>query len=208
MIVVITITCNRLELTKEWLFQLKEKAGYPFKHIIVDNGSNDGTVQWLLSQGYTVISLSKNIGILKAWKRGIQYAKKFNPDFIIKFDNDCEIHSDNVLKEIMNFYNNGCDSYVSAPLDTMILEKQMPKEFKSCKERGYNLRYTTHTGGIFQVIPIRAAEMLLNASEKEVGGDLLRGRFWIKNGYDIVYFTDLKISHRGIGKQTKNYRLA
>ena len=45
---VITITCNRLDLTKQYLPMLKSKAGSDYKHIVVDNGSDDGTVEYWL----------------------------------------------------------------------------------------------------------------------------------------------------------------
>ena len=56
-------------------------------------------------------------------------------------------------------------------------------------------------------MPRRAAELLLSQPDEKVGGDLLRGRFWGSKGYDSIYLEDLSISHRGIGKQTKNYKL-
>lgn len=209
MIVVITITCNRLELTKQYLSQLKKKGGYPFKHIIVDNGSTDGTVEWLSDEGYEILSLDKNYGIVPAWKYGIKYAlKNYNPDFIVKFDNDCEIYTDNVLSKILEWYKKGCDNYVVAPLDIMIPDNYMPRNLGTAKERGFNIRYVSHTGGMFQVIPKKVCQMMIDCKDNSlIGGDLLRGHFWLKKGISPIYMTDLKVGHMGIGKQTKNYKL-
>lgn len=206
-IVVFTITCNRLELTKSYLTELVNNSGYDFEHFIIDNGSTDGTLEWLSKMGYEVLSLKTNVGIIKAMKIAIKHALKKQPDLIIKFDNDCKIHSKDVLKSIVEFYKKGCKSCIAAPLDTAILEIQRPKSFAKVKERGFNLDYTTHVGGIFKVMPTRAAQLLLNESDSKVGGDLLRGRFWKTKGFDSIYITDLLIEHKGIGKQTKNYKL-
>ena len=208
---VITITCNRLELTKQWLSQLKLKGGYPFKHVIVDNGSTDGTLEWLqdVYKPDVILSLEKNEGIVPAWMIGLKYAiEKFNPDCLIKFDNDCEIHTNNIIVELLKWYKKGCNNYVIAPLDIVIPDNYMPRELHSGHERGFNVRYVSHTGGMFQMMPKKVAEMMLKCQDKSlIGGDLLRGHFWIKKGISPIYLTDLKISHRGINKQTTNYKL-
>ena len=209
-ITVITITCNRLELTKQYLSQLKLKGGYPFKHIIVDNGSTDGTLEWLrdVYKPDIILSLDKNYGIVDAWKIGIKRAIKLGADFIIKFDNDCEIHTDKILVHLLDWYKKGCDNYVIAPLDVVIPPDYMPRELHSGTERDVKVRYVSHTGGMFQMLPVKAAKMLLDCKDNNlIGADLLRGHFFINKGITVVYLTDLKISHRGINKQTLNYKL-
>jgi glycosyltransferase involved in cell wall biosynthesis len=213
MIAVITITCNREKLTKQWLSQLKKKAGIEFFHIIVDNGSKDNTIQWLLNDYFKdqkglILSLEKNYGIIEAWRIGIKKALELGATHVVKYDDDCEIHSDNILSKLITWYKSGCQNSVIAPLDTQILDSQRPKVFKEMKARGFDARFTTHTGGIFQVLSKKAAELLINCKNVElIGGDLLRGRYWLKHGIESVYLLDLSISHRGIGKQTKNYKL-
>jgi GT2 family glycosyltransferase len=205
-VVVITITCDRLELTKKYLSQLKLKGGYPFEHIIVDNGSTDGTIEYL--SNYEILSLDKNYGIVPAWKIGIKEALSKGADLIVKFDNDCEIYTKNILKRMVDFYKKGCDNYVIAPLDIKIPDNYMPRNLGEAKERGFNIRYVSHTGGMFQMLPKKVAEMMIDCKDNAlIGGDLLRGHFWIRNGISPIYLTDLKIGHMGIGKQTKNYKL-
>jgi len=206
---VFTITCNRLELTKKWLSQLRLKAGnVPYNHFVVDNGSTDGTLDWLLNNGYTVLKLDKNYGILPAMKIGIQYAiDKYDADYIVKFDNDCEIITDGALQRLIGFFESGCKSCVLAPLDTEILQRQMPKMFYTGNERGENVRYTRHVGGIFKAMSRLAASILLKAPEDSVNGDLKRGDYWKSKGIDTIYLTDVKVAHRGAGNQTRNYNL-
>jgi len=206
-IVVLTITCNRLDLTKRYLSELKRFAGMKFSHVIVDNGSDDGTVEYLTKLGYEIISLRENIGIHDAMLVGIDYViKKYNPDVIVKFDNDCKILSENILLRIANFYNAGCKSRILAPLDIRILPQQQPRVFKEVTERNERLRYSEHVGGIFLWMPREAAKLLLT-NKLERNGDLFRGRFWISKGYDMIYMLDIQVDHEGIGNQTSNYTL-
>ena len=46
-IAVYTLTRDRIEYTKECFAMLESKAGIEYDHYIVDNGSQDGTVEWL-----------------------------------------------------------------------------------------------------------------------------------------------------------------
>ena len=46
-IAIYTLTRDRLLYTKQTFVSLWEHAGYPFDHFIVDNGSTDGTPEWL-----------------------------------------------------------------------------------------------------------------------------------------------------------------
>ena len=208
-VVVFTITCNRIDTTKQWIKQLKSKAGMDFEHIVIDNGSTDGTVEWLQRNGFPVLSLNKNYGILAAMKIAIKHILNnyAGVEYIVKFDDDCQVHTTNILKTIIDWYCQGCKSFVVAPLDSAILAKQMPRVFHEGEERGLSVRYTRHVGGIFKVMSKLAAEILLKAPPSEVNGDLKRGDYWKKKGIDTVYLTDLKITHKGIGKQTKKYNL-
>lgn len=207
-IAVISITCNRINLTKKYLLELKAKGGIDFEHVIIDNGSTDGTVEWLVENNYKVISISENIGVFKALKIGIEYVKEnIKPDYIVKFDDDCELVQQDILKTIINWFESGCKSFVAAPLDLDILPDKMPHSIRDDNDRGYNIRFTRHVGGIFVVAPSDAFYRLLTAPDSLVCEDLLRGMFWWANGYPVIYFTDLHIRHRGLFYSVENYKL-
>lgn len=206
-IAVITITNNRLDSTKKYLPELKQKAGVEFNHIIVDNGSTDGTVEYL-SKHYLTVKISENIGIIEAWKIGINIAiERFKPDLIVKVDNDCHIITDNVLSRIADFYNNGCHDYIVAPYDVAIPKELHPYIIAEGKERNESLMYVRHVGGIFIAMPTAIAKDMLKAPKRNMTGDLERGKYWNSKGKSVVYLKDVKIEHKGICNQSKNYTL-
>lgn len=94
MIPVLMITYNRLEYTKKALDSLIMSRGR--KIFIVDNGSTDGTVDWLRSQQWSYtwnITYNKeNIGIAGAMNQFLAMTKKF--EWVGKVDNDTVVPSD------------------------------------------------------------------------------------------------------------------
>ncbi len=207
-ILVVTITCDRLETTKKYLGELKEKAGYPFEHIVVDNGSKDGTVEWLKEQGYNVVVNPYNEGIVKAWLNGVRIARLcgYEPDFVVKFDNDCEIETEGILASIMKFYEVAGDYNIVSPQDMQIDPAYLPEAVNNEKEIvGFNVRVTTHTGGMFTVVPIEAFDDMAGQNGgKGIERDIKRGEFWRGDGFNCVYLQDLKVHHRGIGISNYN----
>jgi cellulose synthase/poly-beta-1,6-N-acetylglucosamine synthase-like glycosyltransferase len=94
MIPVLFVTYNRLEYTKESLgalFNCKNK-----KIFIVDNGSTDGTVEWLKSQNWKIawdITLNAiNIGIAGAMNQFLEKTRHFT--YVGKVDNDTIVPPD------------------------------------------------------------------------------------------------------------------
>jgi len=201
----ITLTCNRLGTTKKWLSELKDKNNYPFNHIIVDNGSTDGTLEWLKSQGYETLSISENIGQARALRIAWMYVKKkYNPDYYIRFDDDCEVLTENVIEKMIKFFSQ-CDSYIAAPINISLEKntKYMPQIFAKAKEKGHEIWNVSHVGGLLQMMPKKAINLLLKTDDFQ--GDLQRCKYLISKGIDPVYLYDLKIEHKG--EQTKEYKL-
>ena len=72
-VAVVMLTWNALAYTKECLSALKDVTRHPaWRLVVVDNGSTDGTVEWLESLGWvTVIANDKNLGFTKGCNIGI-----------------------------------------------------------------------------------------------------------------------------------------
>lgn len=93
------VTYNRLPLTQRMLESLFKNTDSPFRLIIVDNGSTDGTVEWLksmpqqnsLCQSYDFHFNEKNLGIACGRNRAMKIADKYNDEWLSTLDNDIDL---------------------------------------------------------------------------------------------------------------------
>ncbi len=87
-VVAVIVTYNRLSLLQEAIEALRQLS-FPLKEIIiVNNGSTDGTTEWLGEQvGLTVIN-QQNLGGSGGFYTGIKYAAKLNAEWIWVMDDD------------------------------------------------------------------------------------------------------------------------
>lgn len=129
-VAIFTLTMDRLEYTKQMYKTMSEKAGYPFDWFVVDNGSKDGTIDWLYNNSVfckiednkwvkpinekslkdqirmACMANKENVGISKASNQALDMVDTLddNYDLIIKVDNDCEFMTDDWLKTIVDLY--------------------------------------------------------------------------------------------------------
>lgn len=91
---------NGQEILKECLNSLNKQSFRDFEVIVVDNGSNDGSVQMLhkLFSDTVIIKLKKNIGFAPAVNQGIAKSKS---KYIVLMNNDTEAEK-NWLKELVS----------------------------------------------------------------------------------------------------------
>jgi glycosyltransferase involved in cell wall biosynthesis len=85
------ITYNRLELTKPSIQSFLDTVSVPYTLIVVDNGSTDGTEQWLVefanASKHQILLLGKNRYPGFACNRGWELAPP-DADFLQRSDND------------------------------------------------------------------------------------------------------------------------
>ena len=109
----VTITYNRLELTKQTVESFYFKTGVDY-HLFVDNGSTDGTREWF-TENYDTIQLEENKGIAYAFREAVRELKDY--DFILKLDNDVETVTDQLVEKMLRFYELNGINYVASPVD-------------------------------------------------------------------------------------------
>lgn len=113
-VAVITITRDRLEYTKRAFEALHERAGHPFGHIVVDNGSADGSVKWLREVWLPNFVAAGNFGCLRAfpenhgigaaWADAVGVALADGADLIVKLDNDAEVVTPGILASLVEVF--------------------------------------------------------------------------------------------------------
>jgi GT2 family glycosyltransferase len=199
----ITITYNRLDLTKKTVesFNKSNKIDY---HLFIDNGSTDGTNEWLFER-YDYIRLEKNYGIAYAFREAFKQLKGY--DFILKLDNDIETVTDNIISQMLQFYKLNGKDYVCSPIDLNLDRAYAPPVLGIADLNGFNVRYVTHTGGAFQMIPYSICERLCQEFNHLKAGDYMIGKYFRRHGYRPTYLTDLEMRHIGINQTSPNYIL-
>ncbi len=87
-VIAVVVTYNRLELLQRVVDSLKRQSRELTEILVVNNGSTDGTKEWLDGQeGLTVIH-QENVGGSGGFYRGIQEASKEDCDWIWCMDDD------------------------------------------------------------------------------------------------------------------------
>lgn len=102
-VAVMTLTRDRLEYTAHCFESLREHAGCPFDHYVLDNGSQDETPLWLereldANRLMSLALLPNNIGCCRGWNEILE--ELLDPDdydIVVCFDNDCEVVEDDTL---------------------------------------------------------------------------------------------------------------
>lgn len=101
---VMFVTYNRLELTKRMLDNFYQTVDVPYRLLIVDNGSKDGTPEWLadlhpelrddkLCAGYEYFLSPTNMGISRGRNQALKMADTYNDPWLCTLDNDVELPS-------------------------------------------------------------------------------------------------------------------
>ena len=98
---IIILTWNRLQYTRQCLLSLRAHTHFAdYEVIVVDNGSSDGTIQYLESQEWIrLIKNTKNLGFSKGINIGIKTAR--NSDVVL-LHNDMIVTQDDWLRRLQN----------------------------------------------------------------------------------------------------------
>jgi glycosyltransferase involved in cell wall biosynthesis len=193
-VAVLTITRDRLDYTKR-TYEGMKKLGCPFDWYVLDNGSTDGTQEWLKKQKCKYLWLEKeNIGIANAVNKFREHIKDAGYDYVVKIDNDCEIVSPDILKELVILSQYMGDKMVLSPR-VEGLNNPMPR-FKYLKVGDHVLSPVPHVGGIFCFRPYALDKDFRNDPDyASQGDDMEFSMFAGRSGYGVGYIEDLEVWH-------------
>ena len=82
---------NGLKFMEPCMAALEKQTCKDFEILVVDNGSSDGSVDWLKSHQYPTIFLEENTGFSGAVNVGIKASKT---PFVLLLNNDTEVEPD------------------------------------------------------------------------------------------------------------------
>jgi len=102
-VAIYTLTRDRIDYTKRFFEQLKN-CGVDYDHFVLDNGSEDGTPDYLKTLPLKWLHLSPdNKGLWKGIELILKESKGFEGyDYVLKLDNDLEFEQDNWLKDLID----------------------------------------------------------------------------------------------------------
>ena len=154
-IAVLSLTRDRLDYTKHCFNSLHEFAGCDFDHYVLDQGSEDGSRDWLAGEFaenriQSLVQSPENIGVCRALNQLLDHAFELDDyDIVVKFDNDCELTQPDTLKTICELADEG-----GAILSPRILGLNNPPQ--ATRELGIRdevILDVPQIGGIFMAVP-------------------------------------------------------
>jgi len=212
-VAIFTLTKDRLEYTKKMYKTMKDFAGYPFDWFVVDQGSTDGTPEWLKSHtNARITGLKENVGISKGSNMALD-AIGNDYDIIIKVDNDCFFLTKDWLKNMVDLFKINHQVALSPYVEGL---KDHPGGTPRGRESGTNpyvkigdnlLGMVSHLGGICIAVPAKAYELFRWPEIDFYSGEQdWRFSQWCKAiGYNMMYIENIRVSHGGgTAEQQKN----
>lgn len=152
-IAVLTLTRERLEYTKHCFETLRANAGCGFDHYVLDQGSTDGTDEWLKMQwafdsSFRCFYLDENVGIARGMNYLLDHLAE-DYDVVVKVDNDCELVQPNTLRDVCQLVVDG-----GAILSPRILGLRNPPQATRKLTIGRETIWDIpQIGGIFLAVP-------------------------------------------------------
>jgi len=197
-VAIFTLTKNRLEYTQKMAESMFKTAGYPFDWFVVDQGSDDGTKEWLKEQKIKkIIFNEKNMGIPYASNQIIEEIKKGDYDFIIKADNDVWFKSFGWLRAMMGIYE--CIRPIALSLypEGLIDNAGGVYRYNYAHFAGELIGLVVHLGGMTTIVP---AEVYDEFKWPEVaflrgGNDVLLSSWLNTNSYQLAYLENYQAEH-------------
>lgn len=201
-VAVFTLTMNRLEYTKMMFATIRETTNVPFDHFVVDNGSTDGTVEFLKElkeQGFIkdYIANEENHGIPVASNEALDMIKPEEYDYIIKVDNDAKFKTKGWLEDALKVYDRTQMMCLSPYIEGLVGSPGgTRREIYGMIDDQY-LGMVCHLGGIFTMAPSRIYwDWRWPVSGFMQGGnDVIFSNFVQDLGYQMAYMENHRVEH-------------
>lgn len=192
----LTLTRDRLDYTRHCFQTLTEHAGSEYDHYVLDQGSTDGTREWLLEdEALDVTCLDENVGICAGLNHLLATAcDPTQYDVIVRFDNDCEV----TLPDTLRIVCEAADDHqaIVAPRVNGLLNP--PPTLWKTALGPWTLHETAILGGIFMAIPatlFTVGEYRYDERSPLSTGDEAIVPWWRSFGGKAGYLDGLSVNH-------------
>lgn len=214
-VAIFSITYDRLDYTKECFEQMYKTAGYNFDHFIIDNGSQDGTPEYLESlenpNGNVIVYCNtKNTGISHASNQALDIIKSYGKyDAIMKVDNDCFFKNNGWLKTMIDVHRVFPRFALSCFVDGLRDNPGGAPRADYITINNELVGVTKHLGGICHFVSSRAYDNFRWDEESFLHGvqDMEFSMFLDYNGFYQGYLESWFCEHKdGTEGQHKKYK--
>lgn len=208
-VAIYSITYDRLDYTKKSFKSLLETAGYAYDHYVVDNGSTDGTVDWLIKNCDKVQFNGRNVGISKASNQAIDMIKTGEYDIIVKWDNDCIGLSKGWLAKMVDIWKATRKIALSCYVQGLVDNPGGAPRLAYGTLRGELIGITKHLGGICHFVDAHAYDEFRWDETGFLHGvqDVEFSQYLQFHGFTQGYLENYFVSHgpKGTGDQKKEF---
>jgi len=195
-VAIFTITYDRLDFTKRMVKSLNKSTACKFDWFVWDNGSKDGTQEWLKKQKTKYLHLSdKNVGITIASNKLLD-AIGDDYQFIIKADNDCLFETFGWLEDMIDMWRRNHMLYMSPYVEGLVHNPGGAPRVGYSYIGPHFVEVTYHIGGILAGIDARAyknwrwQDQFLHGNQ-----DREASVTFTKKGYMPLYYPEHRVSH-------------
>lgn len=214
-VAIYTLTYERVEYTKECFETLYKTAGHEFDHYIWDNGSKDGTVEYLKSlkphgwcKKVEVHYSPDNKGISIASNGIVDRIKEHDYQVIMKSDNDAYYITDGWLAKMVEIWRSNRKVALSCYIEGLRDNPGGAARLFYGELKGEKVGVTQHLGGICHFVDAHAYDTFRWDEDSTLHGvqDMEFSRWLIDNGYGMGYLEAYFCEHRdGTATQEKKY---
>ena len=211
-----TLTMNRLYYTKKCFEQIKKTAGYDYDHFIIDQGSSDGTVEWLQTHEdafYEVFYEKLNTGIARGWNDSIKMIRKTGQyDIIVKIDNDAYPLTQDWLKELVEIFRRTRKIIISPYIEGLeqspggvLRQRQGTSPYVMINDKVLGI--VPNLGGIVFASPAELYDDWKFDEDYKGNKDYLLSQYAKSIGYQLMYFEEARVEHyEGTKGQHERYK--
>lgn len=233
-VAVYTLTMNRLEYTKRMSDAMCRLAGYQFDWFVIDQGSNDGTQDFLnavrlLWNGRKLAPSAENgwcnqvhpryyeqnMGLAKGWNNILDWIKSEGGyDIVVKLDNDAEMLTEGWLAAMVDIFERNRKVVLSPYVEGLdgtpggVMRTRASGDSPYMLINDHVLGIVPHLGGIVYAHPIELVKEW-KFDEQAVGNkDVMLSAYARQNGYALFYMEEYRVWHiDGTAGQHKKFPL-